>query len=77
MWKLMDRRKLAKKLHQRIAYIFVFLNTVIWMKHIWSFYSRRTYPNTPIYLDILFNGLRKETTDNLHMYPKESEMNLI
>ena len=34
-------------------------------------------PNTPIDLDMLFNGLRKETTDNLHMYPKESDMNLI
>ena len=35
------------------------------------------YPNTPIDLNILFNGLWKETTDNLHLYPKESDMNLI
>ena len=31
----------------------------------------------PIHLDILFYGLGKETTDNLHMYPKESDMYLI
>ena len=35
------------------------------------------YPNTAIDLDILFYGLRKETTENLHMYRKKSDMNSI
>ena len=43
----------------------------------WSLLTMMHTQTPPIDLDILFNWLRQETTDNLHMYPKESDMNLI
>ena len=44
----------------------------------WSLLTIMMHTKTPpIHLDILFYGLGKETTDNLHMYPKESDMYLI